>query len=240
MSIHHLDGLDNYAAQYAYPPEITDRLGEEITVALFPASLVGWKLVYIPVRRPNGSFLTGLAIHKIPLPVEADVEQSFIQLSVSSSAADIRDTDSVNSDGTISHSDVRYETDDEYVVIDSNPPVRASAAAPSSALVPASLSLRRDSVPMERGNGPLSPSESVCDIADMKPDPGAGAVEMLPGQKMLEKIEGQLRELDKGVYMARREGLKESIENGMEFLRRDGLRGSKFAQLLQEWSKNLE
>ena len=231
-----MDGLDNYAAQYLYPPEITDRLGYEISVALFPASLVGWKLVYIPVPRPNGSFTTALAVQKIPPPVEVDVEQSFIQLSLSSSVADIDETNSVASDDTISHSEVRYETDDEYVFVGAKPqppvPVPASPPTPT----PAPMVLRRDSVPMERGNGPLSPSESVCDIADMKPDPGTGAVEMLPGRMMLERVEGQLKELDKGVYIARMEGLKESFENAMEFLRRDGLRASKFAKLLEIWN----
>ena len=239
-SPHHVDGLDNYAAQYLYPPEITDRLGHEITVALFPASLVGWKLAYIPVPRPNGSFTTALAVQKVPLPVEADVEQSFIQLSLSSSVADINDTDSVASDDTISHSEVRYETDDEYVFVGAKPhppvPVPVPPPIPPPAPTPAPMVVREDSVPMERGNGPLSPSESVCDISDMKPDPGTGAVEMLPGRMMLERVEGQLKELDKGVYIARMEGLKESFENAMEFLRRDGLRASKFAKLLEVWN----
>jgi len=244
-SSHHLDGLDNYAAQYIYPPEITDRLGHQITIALFPASLVGWKLVYVPVPRPNGSFTTALAVQKVPLPVEAEVEQSFIQLSVSSSTSDIRDTDSVASDDTVSHSDVRYETDDEYVVVAAQSrqpspvsvPVPISVTAAAPALAPRVL--RRDSVPMERGNGPLSPSESVCDIADMKPDPGVGAVEMLPGRMMLERLESQLTELDKGIYVARKDGLKESFENAIEFLRRDGLRSSKFAKLLEIWNSLL-
>ena len=240
-SSHHLDGLDNYAAQYIYPPEITDRLGHQITVALFPASLVGWKLVYVPVPRPNGSFTTALGIQKIPLPV-VEVEQSFIQLSLSSSTSDIQDIDSVASDDTISHSDLRYETDDEYVVVGARAQPRAPTPVPVPVPVPAAAPalaprvLRRDSVPMERGNGPLSPSDSVCDIADMKPDPGAGAVEMLPGRMMLGRLESQLTELDKGVYVVRKDGLKESFENAMEFLRRDGLRSSKFAKLLESWN----
>src|SRR5271167_1439164 len=56
----YLHGLDHYAAQYTYPPEITDRFGFDITIALFPASLVGWKLIYKPLPDPlqRGSFVT--------------------------------------------------------------------------------------------------------------------------------------------------------------------------------------
>jgi len=115
---------------------------------------------------------------------------------------------------------------------------------------------------MERGNGPKSPSDSVhqvvsikdekelakatskemsgsfhssCDIADMKPEPGTGAVEMLPGTKMLEKSEGQLFKIEKALYVPRKEFFRESIENAREFLRRDGNSKTKFARILDGW-----
>jgi hypothetical protein len=221
---HHVDGLENYAAQYLYPSEITQRLGDSITVALFPASLLGWKLVYIPVpdQRDRNSFTTSLAIEKIPIPLEWDVAKSFIQLSLSQ--ANLSDAASVKSEGTTSTvaETVRAdETDDEYVVV---APVRAAPA------------VRRGSVAMERGNGVKSPMESVCDITDMKPEPGTGAVEMLPGQMMLEKSEGQLTMVIRGLYVPRKDSLKDSFRQAGEFLRRDGMHGTAFGKLLKGWS----
>jgi len=217
-SPHHLDGLETYAAQYAYPPEITERLGTDITVALFPASLVGWKLVYIPVMdaQDKGSFTTSLAIQKIPIPVDADVEHSFIQLSRSSSVQN-----SITSDDDSSVSTVRAETDDEYVVVQSYAGVEVRPVPMST--------------PMERGNGPPVATSS-CDIVDMKPEPGTGAVEMLPGHKMIEKTDGQLIMLEKGIYVPRISGLKESTEGAVEFMKRDGAGGSKFSKVLEGWN----
>ena len=219
-SPHYLDGLEHYAAQYEYPPEITERLGTDITIALFPASLVGWKLVYIPVldAQNTGSFTTSLAIQKIPMPVDYDVEHSCIELSRSSS---VQSTNS--DDGSVSTA--RAETDDEYVVVR---PYAQLATQP----VPTSP-------PMERGNGnPIA--VSACDITDMKAEPGTGAVEMLPGHKMIEKTDAQLIMLKKGIYVPRLVGLKESFENTIEFMRRDGRSGSKFAKVLQGWASLLE
>jgi hypothetical protein len=220
---HHLEGLENYAAQYLYPPEITQRLGLDITVALFPASLLGWKLVYIPVRdtRDRTSFTTSLAIEKIPIPLELDVAKSFIQLSLSSSQENLSDAASVHSvetTSTVAETVRADETDDEYVVV---APVRPA---------------RRGSVAMERGNGLKSPMESVCDITDMEPESGTGAVEMLPGQMMLEKSEGQLILVTRALYVARKDSLKDSFRQAGEFLRRDGMHGTAFAKLLRGWS----
>jgi len=219
-SPHYFDGLDTYAAQYAYPPEITERLGPEITVALFPASLVGWKLVYIPVMNPQDktSFTTSLAIQKIPLPEVADVEHSFIQLSRSSSVQN-----SVASDDESSVSTVRAETDDEYVVVQAQPYAGVEVHP-----VPMST-------PMERGNGDPVAASGV-DIVDMRPEPGTGAVEMLPGHKMLEKMDSQLITLEKGAYVPRIPGLKESFTTAIEFMKRDGAAGSKFSKLLKGWA----
>lgn len=226
-SPYYLDGLEHYAAQYLYPSEVTARAGTDLTVALFPATLVGWKLVYLPIPdiRDRGSFTTSLGIQKIPTTIDPEVEQSFVQLSRSSSTSDIPGMMSVTSDDSnsaISACD-RDETDDEFVVI----PRYANARTVSAA--------RRGSVPMERGNGPKSPEESVCDIVDMRPEPGTGAVEMLPGQKMLEKSDGQLIMIDKGMYVPRTEGLRESFKSAGEFLGRDNCGGTKFAKALEGW-----
>lgn len=219
-SPHHLDGLDHYAAQYAYPPEITERLGTDITVALFPAILVGWKLVYIPVMDINdkGNFTTSLAIQKIPIPVDSDIEHSFIQLSRSSST---QETQSLTSDDDSSVSTVRAETDDGYVVIE--PYAQAE-------VVPVPMS-----TPMERGNGDPVAEASVCDIVDMRPEPGTGAVEMLPGRKMLEMTDGQLNMVIKGVYVPRLAALKESFDGAIEYMKNDSMDGSMFANVLAGW-----
>jgi hypothetical protein len=224
---HYFEGLEHYAAQYMFPPEVNERLEPEFSVALFPASLVGWKLLYVPVldSRDKGSFTTSLAIQKMQIP-EIEVDQSYIQLSRNSSTSDLRDTISIASDDTASTiSNIRDDSEEEYVVINPTTPQRPA--------------VRRESVPMERGNGPLSPTESVCDIVDMKPHPGTGAVKMLPGQKMLEKSDAQLVFVDRGIWVPRAEGLKESFRNAVEFMRRDGTGSSQFTRTLQGWSNLL-
>jgi hypothetical protein len=253
-SCQYIEGLDHYAAQYTYPPEITERLGSDVSIALFPASLVGWKLVYVPIPDPEhrGSFTTSLTVQKVPVPIDpADVEQSFIQLSAASSDAD--DAISIASEGSsstiTSAVKVEEDEDDDYIFVEADTPRYISKQ-------------RRASIAMERGNGPKSPSDSVhrvvsikdekelakpvskdtsasfdssCDIADMKPEPGTGAVEMLPGTKMLEKSEGQLFMIEKALYVPRKEFFRESIENAREFLRRDGNSKTKFARTLDGW-----
>lgn len=247
-SSQYIDGLDHYAAQYTFPPEITERLGSEITIALFPASLVNWKLVYIPVpdSRQRGSFTTTLTVQKIPVQkVDTDVEQSFIQLSLSTS--DINDTMSIASDDSVST--IKAEAEDEFIMIEPH----------TLQQIPVG---RRGSVAMERGNGPRTPSESVCDIKDTKTEvkdgavemtPGerrdsvekkaevrTGAVEMLPGQKLLEKSDGQLILVDKGIYVPRKEGLKETFDSATEFLKRDNAGGTTFAKVLEDWNELLD
>lgn len=227
-SPHHLDGLDLYAAQYEYPSEITERLGSDITIALFPASLVGWKLNYNSVPNPQqrGSFIMSLTIQKLPPPTEMDVEQSFIQLSLSSS--DINDAISVASEdstSTISAGGKIEESDDEYVMI--RPQTLRKTPVE-----------RRGSVAMERGNGPKSPAESVCLIMDSRPEQVCEAVEMLPGRKS-ERPGEELIMIEKGIYIPRREALKESFKNAVEFLRRDKAGGSKFAKVLKGWTQLL-
>ena len=213
---------------------------------------MGWKLVYVPVPNPEqrGSFTTALTVQKLPTPSEPlDVEQSFIQLSMSISDAD--DAISVASEDRTSTitSGVEIEEDD-YIFVESDKPRYISAQQ------------RRTSVAMERGNGHKSPSDSVsqaveikdekelaktlnkassssfhssCDIADMKPEPRTGAVEMLPGQKMLEKSEGQLFMMEKALYVPRKEFFRGSIKNAQDFLRRDGNSETKFARILEGW-----
>jgi hypothetical protein len=251
-SSHHVEGLDHYAVQYTYPPEITERLGSDVTIALYPASLVGWKLVYVPIPDPEqrGSFTTALTVQKLPAPVEPqDVEQSFIQLSMSTS--DVDDAVSIASDYSTSTitSGIKVDEDEDYIFVESDTPRYISSAK------------RRASIAMERGNGQKSPTDSVaqiveikdekdlvktlnktsssfhssCDITDMKPEPGTCAVEMLPGQKMLEKSEGQLSMIEKALYMPRKEFFRESIKNTLDFLRRDGNSSSKFARILGSW-----
>jgi hypothetical protein len=224
-SPHYLDGLDLYAAQYEYPPEITVRLGSNVTIALFPASLVGWKLNYNSVPNPQqkGSFIMSLTIQKLPPPVEMDVEQSFVQLSLSSS--DVNDAVSVATEGstsTINSGEKIEESDDEYVMIQ-----------------PHTLHQRlvetRGSVAMERGNGRKSPEESVCLITDSKPEQVCKAIEMLPGQKSLERSR-ELIMIEKGIYIPRVEALNESFKNAADFLRRDKAGGSEFANVLEGWS----
>jgi hypothetical protein len=225
-SSHYLDGLEHYAAQYSYPPEVTERHGSEVTIALFPASFVGWKLVYVPVPDPRqwGCFTTSLVVQKLPLTAEAEVDQSFVQLSISSSTPDIQDTISLTSDDTASTiSNGLEESDDEYVMI------RSPTSTPSVAL--------QEAIPMERGNGPKSPTESICDIVDMKPEPGTGAIEMIPGQKMFERFDGQLITIEKGIYVPRSEALKETFKNAGDFLRRDNAGGSQFAKVLEGWNR---
>ena len=224
-SPHYLDGLDLYAAQYEYPPEITERFGSDITIALFPASLVGWKLNYNSVPNPQqkGSFIMSLTIQKLPPSTEMDVEQSFIQLSLSSS--DINDAISIASEDStskINAGEKVEDSDDEYVMIR-----------------PQTLHKRivgRGSVAMERGNGPKSPAESVCLTVDSKPEQVCEAVEMLPGQKSSERFGGELIMVERGIYIPRREALKESFKNALEFLRRDKAGGSEFAKLVEGWS----
>jgi hypothetical protein len=212
--------------------------------------LVGWKLVYVPIPDPEhrGSFTTSLTVQKVPVP--ADVEQSFIQLSAPSSDCDAISIASEGSSSTITSAvKVEEEEDDDYIFVEADTPRYISKQ-------------RRASVAMERGNGPKSPSDSVhqvvsikdekelaktmsketstsfhssCDIADMKPEPGTGAVEMLPGTKMLEKSEGQLSMIEKALYVPRKEFFRESIENAREFLRRDGNSNTKFARILEGW-----
>jgi hypothetical protein len=218
--------LENYAAHYSYPEEVANRLGIDITVALFPASFVGWKLAYFPVpdSHDSSSFTHSLAVEKLEFPADLDVEQSFVALSRTSSTTE-NDTFSLASDDSASTISLggREESEDEYIVIGPSTP-RAT---------------RREAVPMERGNGPLSPSESVCDIADMKPEADTGAVEMLPGRKMIEKKDGLLSVLDRGLFGAGTDGLKESFTNAREYLRRDGTGWSKFAKQLDTWSSLL-
>jgi hypothetical protein len=224
-SPHYLDGLDMYAAQYEYPPEITERLGSNITIALFPASFVGWKLNYNSVPNPlqKGSFIMSLSIERLPPPVEIDVEQSFIQLSLSSS--DINDAMSVASEestSTINDGGKVEDSDDEYVMIQP----RTLRQRP----------VERGSVAMQRGNGPKSPTESVCLTVHPIPKQVCEAVEMLPGRNSSERSGGDLIMIEKGIYTPRREALKESFKNAMEFLRRDKVGGSKFAKVLEGWS----
>jgi hypothetical protein len=141
-------------------------------------------------------------------------------------------------------STLKAETDDEYVLIEPHTLQQVTVG-------------RRGSVAMERGNGHKSPSESVSDIVAIKPEvkPAAvqmkrereaeaaemkvevppGAVEMLPGPKRLEKSDGQLILIEKGIYIPRREGLNESFKNATEFLKRDNAGGSKFARVLEGW-----
>jgi hypothetical protein len=225
-SLHHVAGLETYAAQYSYPPEITERLGTDVTVALFPATLVGWKLVYIPVMDANdkGSFTTSLAIQKIPIPVDTDVENSFIELSRPPSVQNSITFD----DDTSTTSTIRGESDDEYVHVQSYAGVEVHP-------VPKSM-------PMERGNGdPITPSEGdEGDIVDMRPEPGTGAVEMLPGHKMLEKTDAHLIMIEKGMYVPRLAGLKESFGTAIEFMKRDVAGGSKFCKVLREWVSLLD
>lgn len=223
---HYVDGLEHYAAQYAYPPEVTERLGSEVTVALFPASFVEWRLVYVPVPDPRqrGSFTTSLIVQKLPPPAETEVDQSFVQLSVTSAMPDVNDTISLTSDDTASTiSNGLAESDDEYVMI------RIPTPTPSA--------IRQEAVPMQRGNGPNSPTESVCDIVDMKPEPGTGAVEMIPGQKMFEISEGQLITIEKGIYVPRPEALKETFKNAGDFMRRDNTGGTQFAKIVDGWNR---
>jgi len=206
-------------------------LQTDLTVALFPASFVGWKLAYFPVRDPHDptSFTNSLAVEKIELPSDLDVEQSFVALSRTSSLSGNIDAISLASDDSTSTISVgaRDESEDEYIVVHS-PGQHHQRTAP-----------RRQSVAMERGNGPLSPSDSVCDIADMKPEVGIGAVEMLPGRKTLEQKEGLLTSVDRGLFVAGTEGLKESFKNAREYLRRDGTGWSKFAKQLDGWGNLL-
>jgi hypothetical protein len=224
-SPHYLDGLEHYGAQYAYPPEVTERLGSEVTIALFPARFIGWKLVYVPVPDPRqrGCFMTSLIVQKLPPPAEIEVDQSFVQLSITSSTPDIQETISLNSDDTTSTISNDLESDDEYVMIRSP--------------TPTPLVARQEAVPMQRGNGLKSPTESVCDIVDMKPEPGTGAVEMIPGHKMFERFEGQLITIEKGIYVPHSEPLKETFRNARDFLRRDNAGGSQFAKVLEGWNR---
>ena len=224
----YLEGLEHYAAQYSYPPELIEKHGRSITIALFPASFVGWKLVYIPMADPleRGKFHNALAVQKIPLPVDTDVEHSFIQLSRTSSRSE-HDTISLADDDSTSTISGGRESDDEYFVVDPYAQVQPTPRP------------RAGSVAMERGNGPISPTQSVMDIADMKPERGVGAVEMLPGHKMLEKPDGQLFMVLKGIYVPRVDPLKESFRNAGEFISRDGAGGTKFARVLDGWGKLL-
>ena len=217
--------MEHYAAQYAYPPEITEKFGDELTVAMFPASVVGWKLAYIPISdlRDRESFTTGLAVEKIPIPVEFEMDQSFVQLSRVSSASDV-DAISVTSGDT--NSTIFAGADDEYVVIR---PVKLHKP-----FVP-----EKDSVAMEREDGPNSPDESVCDIADTKAEEKVSAVEMLPGQKKVEKPDELLIKVNRGMYIPRRDLLKESFQNAEEFLERDRLANSKFGKVLKGWDNLL-
>jgi hypothetical protein len=256
-----------------FPGELTGRLGEEITVALFPASLVSWRLVYIPVRDvyDMGSFTTSLVVQKRPVPfAEEEVECSFIQVSGAEAGAegkeggqeilDREEVEEVGVDDTISLGSVDSEatvegnedTDEEYILISPSTPRPF---------------LRRGSVAMQRGNGfkspceslyespsnPLPPSEPTslsppvcfpgpstedppaCDIADMQPDRETGPVEMLPGQKMLERSEGTLHCVAPGIWIPHREGLKESFWMAGEFVKRDGMGGRAFGRCLEGW-----
>jgi hypothetical protein len=249
-------------------------------------------LAYVPVRDiyDMGSFTTSLAVQKIQIPLlPEDVDHSFIQLSRSLSTSEFEDTvavvedtmeeDSLDDtsvlDDTISlvsddsedTVEGNEDTDDEYILIPSSSP---------------RVFIRRGSVPMQRGNGPKSPYESLCeihpplkpkhssssphvidmisekehpapvvalltttqdkgsdppacDIVDMKPDKGTGAVEMLPGQKMLEKVEGTLHHVAPGIWVPHTEGLKESFIAAGEFMKRDGMGGSQFCRSLEVW-----
>jgi len=231
-TLHFFEGLEHYAAQYSYPAEMVEKLETDITVTLFPASFVGWKLVYVPVRDPQDttSFTTSLAVEKIALPANMDIEHSFIELSRTSSRSGTIDAISLASDdsaSTIISVGGREESEDEYVIV-------GSSSGSRQRQVP-----RTEPVPMERGNGPISPSDSVCDIADMKPGYGLGAVEMLPGQRTLETTEGLLTAVDRGLFVAGTEGLKESFKNAREYLVRDGSGWSKFARQLDAWGNLL-
>lgn len=251
-SSQYIEGLDHYAAQYAYPPEITERLGSGVTIALYPASLLGWKLVYVPIPDPEqrGSFTTALKVQKLPLPLEIpDVEQSFVQLEMETS--DVDDAISIASEDSIATitSAVQIEEEEDYIFVESDTARYISSTQ------------RRASVAMERGNGhkhqsdsvsqvveikdekeltktlskPCSSFDSSCDIVDMKPEPGTGAVEMLPGQKMLEKSEGQMSMIEKALYVPRKGFFRESVKNAQDFLRRDGNSWTTFAKTLQGW-----
>ena len=165
-----------------------------------------------------------LSIQKLPPPAEMDVEQSFIQLSLSS--FDIKDVMSVASEdstSTINAGPQIEDSDDEYVMIQPQTLCQRPVE-------------RRGSVAMERGNGPKSPSESVCLIVDSKSEQPCEAIEMLPGQKSSERPGGELIMLEKGIYIPRRETLKESFKNAVEFLKRDKTSGSTFSKVLEGWS----
>ena len=312
-----------------FPQEIIERLGSEVTVALFPASLVSWKLVYVGIRdiKDMSRFTTSLVVQKIPLPLEEQGgENSFIQLSESSlgevhyteqfGKASMEngentgeDTIALESDYATSTIDGNDDTDEEYILVS-----------------PSRVITRRQSIPMQRGNGPKSPDESICeivnpppipvtplqitpsnliamepadqpgavdfsinetiletdpltqltsiadkqvtakqepamdkrpigekdigsekldvkieapeiDISDLSPDPTTGAVEMLPGQKMLEKTEGTLIHVAPGIWVPHTEGLKESFVAAWEFIRRDGMGLNDIGRRLEGWGK---
>jgi len=214
---------------------------------------MGWKLVYVPVPNPEqvGSFTTALTVQKLPISAELlDVEQSFIQLSMSIS--DVDDAISVASEDNTSTiaSPAKIEEDDDYIFVESDMARYISTQQ------------RRASVAMERGNGNKSPSDSISqvveikdektlaktlnktslssfhlcgEIADKKPELGTGAVEMLPGQKLLEKSEGQLFMMEKALYVPRKEFFRGSIKNARDFLRTDGNDKTKLARILEGW-----
>src|SRR5205085_12636337 len=75
------------------------------------------------------------------------------------------------------------------------------------------------------------------DISDLSPDPTTGAVEMLPGQKMLEKTEGTLIHVAPGIWVTHTEGLKESFVAAWEFIRRDGMELNDVGRRLEGWGK---
>jgi hypothetical protein len=328
-SEHYVSGLEHYGAQYMFPLDLIERLGSEVTVSLFPASFVSWKLVYVGVRdvHDRRNFTTSLVIQKIQFPLEEkDVENSFIQVSESSLGevhytqqfgnasmeAAMEDTIALDSDEDASTVDGNDDTDEEYILITPSPRIMT----------------RRQSIPMQRGNGPKSPEESICeifspvsipvtqpeippsnliameaanqtsavdfsikesllepdpqkpslsdkptdskeesakellahttpvteiqsppiksvieisspeiDVSDLSPDPTAGAVEMLPGQKMLERTEGTLTHVAPGIWVCHMEGLKESFVAAGEFIRRDGMGLKDFARGLERWER---
>jgi len=185
---------------------------------------VGWKLGYVPVPDPlqQGSFTTSLVVQRIPIPVNADFERSFVQLSLSA-ASGVDDEISISEEPTsnILSQDVE-DVDDEYVVIQ----------------VPNNLvsrpTERRDSVAMERGNGCKSPSPS--DIMDMNPERATEPSQAAPGTDSAPQTAvGSLIKLCKSMYVPDQEWLRESFKDAGEFLTGDELDDSTFAKILRKW-----
>jgi len=213
---HHVDGLEQYAAQYLYPSKFTELLGSEITVALFPASFVGWKLSRTPMPDPkqNDGYITSLEIEKLPPLQETDVEQSFTQVSLELPKSDTSDAVSISSETTGLGADL---SEDEFVIIPTIPP----------------------DPPQNRADE-IKFSGSVYDIVDLKTDYNVGVVEIGRCRKILENRDAQLVKLEKGLYVPKKEGLRKSFDYARDFVRKDNAGGSKFAKLLYRWSVLVE